>query len=106
MRNEKLFLEFISFCESQPEDKEINHQGWGTCAVGEFAASRGLVVGDVYCDGSYDEDFEPFRDFIETLQGEPINDREYLTSDLSKWLCKINLPKTYGEFTKELKTFI
>lgn len=105
-QNKELFLEFVAFCESQPEDKEIDHNNWASCAVGQFAESKGLKVAPVYYDITNDSELVPFENFITELQGEPINDTYCLVHPLSKWLNKVSLPDTYGEFTKQLKTFL
>lgn len=43
MQDKQLFKEFVEFCESQDDYKLINHSTWKTCAVGEFALTKGVI---------------------------------------------------------------
>jgi len=94
MRDEKLFLEFISFCESQPEDKGINHSWWSTCAVGEFLSSTGVHMDRQSASWNTPE--------IEQLLGDSAS--VLFKAVGGSWG---NIPsKTYGEFTKFLKEHV
>lgn len=94
MRNEKLFQEFIAFCESQPEDKEINHSYWCTCAVGEFLSSKNLHMDRQSASWNTPE--------LEQLLGD--SESVLFKAVGGSWG---NIPsKTYGEFTKFLKQYI
>lgn len=45
--SELSIMDFVNFVTNQPKDKEIDHStGWHSCAIGEFATSRGVSVAD------------------------------------------------------------
>lgn len=87
MQDKPLFNQFIAFCESQPEDKKIDHSSWRSCAVGKFADSVGIT--DEYLSVS----------FVPELLGT-------YPANLYKKLDLGDCPNTYGEFTKFLKAFV
>lgn len=66
-QNKELFIEFVNFCESQPEDKVIDHTYWSTCAVGEFAKHKGIHIRDGYLASDFINQEECY--FIESLFG-------------------------------------
>jgi len=112
MQDKELSNQFITFCESQPEDKGIDHSSWRSCAVGEFTLSKFHQISPV-------EDYpledgcilhiEPeirqilsglFGDrFCEDYEGNPV------LSEIVELNEKTKL-HTYGEFTKFLKQHI
>lgn len=103
-QNKELFIEFVNYCESQPIEKRIDHSTWESCAVGEFARTKGILVGPVFVDS---DDYNlTFKNFIRDLQGEEINDTSKLVNPVSKYLHRCNLPNNYGEFTKFLKQYL
>lgn len=86
-QNKELFKEFIEFCESQPEEDQIDHSRWGNCAVGQFASSLGIT------------------DLGGKFQDELLG--EYAESELHRRLDYIpGLPETYGGFTQFLKRYL
>jgi len=94
MRDEKLFQEFITFCEAQPEDMEIDHTYWCTCAVGEFLTSTGIHMDRQSASWNTPE--------LEQLLG---NSESVLFKAVGASWGNIP-PKTYGEFTQFLKQYI
>jgi len=91
MRDEKLFLEFINFCESQPEDKEIDHNGtFYDCAVGDFMREMRRQL----------ETYQA-TDFAHKLLG--FSEELY-----EKVNCAFKYPElfTYGGYTKFLKEYL
>jgi hypothetical protein len=91
MQDKALFEEFIRFCDSQPKDKEINHDLWCTCAVGEFLISKGIEMGE----GSYTYNTPEI-----SLTIGASNDGLWGRLD-----CR-DCPNTYGEFTEFLKSYL
>lgn len=92
MQDKELFKEFVSFCESRPADKKINHSSWRDCAVGEFADYLGVSV----------KSTSDCRTFITKLLGEYTDDKGTLCGRISCAVC----PDTYGEFTAFLKEYL
>jgi hypothetical protein len=105
MRNEQLFNEFVQFCDSQPKDKVIDHSYWSSCAVGQFATSKGVSVPNGYILPS---DCNDFTGFVEQLFGEPYKDvGENESNQLTyKIVWTDGIPKSYGRFTEFLKKYL
>lgn len=86
-QNKELFIEFVNFCESQPEDKYIDHSTWDSCAVGEFAEYKGIDISDGIDDSIFASE---------------IFGSSELRSRVGNGFC----PSIYGEFTKFLKQYL
>ena len=87
-QNKDLFIEFVAFTESQPEDKLIDHDSWETCAVGDFAKDKGIDISKGLDDTI----------FASTIFGSGTE----LMNKVGNGFC----PNTYGEFTKFLKQYL
>jgi len=90
MQDEDLFNQFINFCESQPEDRVIDHYGsFKDCAIGKFAMFLGKDLSPTQAT-SFAEHVLGFGE----LYGE-VN-CAFIHPELS----------TYGGYTKLLKQYI
>jgi hypothetical protein len=119
MQDKQLFKEFVAFCQSQPKDKPIDHSSWKTCAVGDFAATKGLSIqSGVICLTEKSKALNPDlplitpeeRIFFESLIGE-LTDHWINASSLLRLLASgkryLLGPDiaTYGEFSDILSKF-
>lgn len=89
MRNEQLFDEFIAFCDSQPKDKVIDHSCWSTCALGEFASYKNLILSS----------WSGWFSFTKEVLGD-----DELRDKVEKH-GEDECPSNYGEFTEFLKNY-
>ena len=91
VQNKELFQKFVEFCDAQPKDKEIDHNGiFSDCAIGDYANSIGKNI------TKYPEDIE----FAKEVLGE---DELYILVN-----CAFSSPelRTYGGYTDLLKTYL
>ena len=91
VQNKELFQKFVEFCDAQPKDKEINHNGcFSDCAIGDYA---NFIGKDII---KYPEDIE----FAEQVLGD------------GELYCLVNNAfsypelRTYGGYTTLLKTHL
>ena len=93
MRNEELFKQFVEFCESQPEDKVIDHSTWESCAVGDFLRYQGLeYIGSTL-------DTPEIEQVIVTYEG-------WGGSNFRSAIGNGKCPSTYGKFSKWLRSYL
>lgn len=107
MKENKLFVEFVEFCKAQDPEKEIDHSNWKSCAVGEFAASKGVVFPEGYLCGDTESEIHA-RSFIENLSGLEYNELKELYEEDSLWFVlndKWVSPRTYGKLVEFLSKF-
>ena len=91
VQNKELFQKFVEFCDAQPKDEEIDHNGYfSDCAIGDYANSVGKDI------TKYPEDIE----FAKEVLGEG---GLYCLVN-----CALSSPElsTYGGYTKLLKTYL
>lgn len=95
--NKALFSEFVKYCDSQPEDNEIDHSSWSACAVGEFFESKG--ISELGCGSEEIEDLLGAHCFEDDFELNPLATKISAASNLGRY-------GTYGEFTKLLKDYL
>lgn len=100
-QNKELFKEFVNFCDSQPKGKEIDHEYWNTCAVGEFARTKGLRVPKGFIEQGSKGKFVSFIEGLVGLEYDSIED-----SRLGYAIVGNKPHNTYGEFTQFLKQYL
>lgn len=91
-QNKELFIEFVNFCESQPEDKAIGYS-WEKCAIGAFMEHKHIDPEEIGYSQYTDEVLGP-RSYENPLCT--------LRADIGDGIH----PDNYGEFTKFLKQYL
>lgn len=107
MQNKELFKEFVAFCQAQPADKSIDNDSWESCAVGEFALTKGVNVADKTWVG-YSYISPELNIFIGELLGDiPSNGLGFSENALTKTMaCRTLCPKHYGVLAELLQQFV
>lgn len=110
VQNKELFQKFVEFCDAQPKDKEINHESWESCAVGDWVRFDGISLSPIVVTPFFDGGISPeVLEILPELTGwdETLGDDwEDQYSPIFKYLSALDLPSNYGEFTKQLKTYL